>query len=488
MANKPAILLISGMDPQGCAGISSDIQTVQNHHAHPVPLLTGLTEQTQSGLSAMGALQAEQFMAQYQCCIADFAIKAIKIGLITDITIAHCIVDIIQQHPVPIVWDPVLTSSQHGATVSKEIQQYLLAELLPYVTVTTPNLPELSELTNLETNSHYAVNQASDYLLSLGAKSVLVKGGHAASEWAVDYFASYNTAFYSYTKKVNKSVRGTGCALASSLACHLAFDHDIRDGIILAKAYLQRGIRQCQQMGPYYTLYHGQTAPILQDMPRLCYQPEQIGQSYQFPKTPPQLGIYPVVDNADWVEKLVNEGIKTIQLRVKDLTTEQRQAEILKATKSSRDKQNIALFINDFWQDAITNKAFGVHLGQEDLDEANLKQIAQAGLCLGVSTHSYWELARALAINPSYIALGPIFETTSKQMPFAPQGIKRLQQWVSLLQDEYPVVAIGGINKQRAEKLKATGVSSVAMISAITKAENYQQVTRELIQCWTANV
>jgi len=127
---------------------------------------------------------------------------------------------------------------------------------------------------------------------------------------------------------------------------------------------------------------------------------------------------------------------------------------------------------------------YGVHLGQEDLHQANLSQIERAGLRLGVSTHSYWELARALAVNPSYIALGPVFETTSKVMPWPPQGIERVEQWHTLLNEQYPLVAIGGIDLNRARQLHATGVGSVAMISSITKAKDYQTMVRDLIAMW----
>lgn len=221
----------------------------------------------------------------------------------------------------------------------------------------------------------------------------------------------------------------------------------------------------------------------LEDMPRLCYKPELIGEQFEFPACPPRLGIYPVVDSHNWVQKLVAEGIETIQLRVKDQSPEDTREQINAAMRGLNGSA-VNFFVNDHWQIAIEAGAYGVHLGQEDLHDANLAAIAEAGLRLGISTHSYWELARALAVNPSYIALGPIYETTSKQMPFSPQGIDRLQQWVDILQQQYPVVAIGGINQQRAAELKPTGVGSVAMITAITLAEDYRQVTRDLVTLW----
>jgi hydroxymethylpyrimidine kinase/phosphomethylpyrimidine kinase/thiamine-phosphate diphosphorylase len=310
----------------------------------------------------------------------------------------------------------------------------------------------------------------------------LVKGGHADSDWAADYFSDSEAHFYCYQQKIAKDVRGTGCVLASSIVSHLAHGQDIRDAIVLAKAYLHQGIRQAERVGVYNVFHHSMADLQLEDVPKLCYDPTLIGTQFSFPKCPHCLGIYPVVDNSDWINKLVAEGIKTIQLRIKDITAETRREEIQKAVAVCDD--SIAFFVNDYWKAAIEEKAYGVHLGQEDLHDANLLEIEQAGLRLGVSTHSYWELARALAINPSYIALGPVFETTSKQMPFSPQGIERVKLWTKLLDGHYPLVAIGGIDLSRAKILKQTNVGSVAMISAITQAEDYKKATQDLINCW----
>jgi len=475
---KPVVLVIGGLDPQGCAGIAADIATVNHHGCHALPLVTALTQQTLAGLTDMGAVASDTFMAQYQCMVTDFKINAIKIGLIPDMTIARCIKQIVSAHDVPVVLDPVLASTSGGVAVSEQVQQFIMQQLLPMITVMTPNLPELQVLAGGKTSSE----QAATTLRQQGLQACLVKGGHADSDYASDYFASDQTAFYLYQAKYKTDVRGTGCVLASAIACQLATGHDLRDAVVLAKATISRGIRLAQQAGPYQVVDHSREQLELQDIPKLCYSPELIGKQFQFPSCPQRLGIYPVVDNSDWINKLINEDIKTIQLRIKDVSDDVKQSEIKKAVTVCDD--SIAFFVNDYWQMAIAANAYGVHLGQEDLHDANLIEIEQAGLRLGVSTHSYWELARALAINPSYIALGPVFETTSKQMPWQPQGIERVEQWTQLLGDSYPLVAIGGINQERAQQLKQTGVGSVAMISAITHADDYKQATQELIACW----
>jgi len=474
---KPAVLLIGGLDPQGCAGITADIQTVTTHQCHPVPLVTCLTEQTSQGLIHTGALTEDEFMGQYKACVADFDIAAIKIGLIPNLAIARCISQILEQHDVPIVLDPVLASTSGGIAVTDDVQQFIVQELLKKITLLTPNLPELTTLTQTD-----ELETATNKLLSAGLKACLVKGGHADSAWASDYFNDAENAFYVYQEKLDKDVRGTGCILASSIASHLAFGQDVRDAIVLAKSYLNQGIRQSKQLGCYSVFNHTMDALQLEDLPKLCYDKNLIGNQFNFPSCPQRLGIYPVVDSSDWIKKLIDENIKTIQLRIKEVTDDVRRQEIQKAVKYSDD--SIAFFVNDYWQLAIEENAYGIHLGQEDLHDASLIEIEQAGLRLGISTHSYWELARALAVNPSYIALGPVFETTSKQMPFAPQGIERVKLWTKLLGEKYPLVAIGGIDQKRAEILKKTGVGSVAMISVITKADNYKKATQDLVSSW----
>lgn len=482
--SKPAILLIGGLDPQGCAGLSVDIQTVQHHGAHPIPLVTCLTEQTQLGLTTMGALTAEKFMGQYHSCVADFDISAIKIGLIPNIEIAQCIGRILDNHAVPIVLDPVLTATSGGIAAGFKLIDFIRESLLKKITLLTPNLPELAILSDSSIESLEQADIAMHWFITNGLNACLVKGGHAESEWATDYFINLHSEFFCYHAKINKQVRGTGCVLASSITTHLAFGLDMRDAVVLAKAYLSRGIRLAEVIGPYQVLHHSSSDMELIDFPKLCYDYDLVGAMFHFPSCPDRLGIYPVVENEQWISRLLAEGITTIQLRMKKVDAKERIRQINAAVEHSKAYENSAFFVNDYWQDAIDAGAYGAHLGQEDLDDAKLIEIERAGLRLGISTHSYWELARALAVNPSYIALGPIFETTSKQMPFSPQGIKRLQLWIRLLEKHYPLVAIGGIDLHRAEQLHQTGVGSVAMISAITQAEDYQQTTRALLAVW----
>jgi len=203
------------------------------------------------------------------------------------------------------------------------------------------------------------------------------------------------------------------------------------------------------------------------------YQPD-------FPPVPFRLGLYPVVDSVTWIERLLQAGVKTLQLRIKDKRDEDVEPDVANAIALGR-RFGARLFINDYWQLAIKYQAYGVHLGQEDLETTDLSAIRNAGLRLGVSTHDDMEIDVALAARPSYIALGHVFPTQTKQMPSAPQGLEQLTRHIERLAD-YPTVAIGGISLERVPAVLKTGVGSVAVVSAITQAADWQAATAQLLQ------
>ncbi|EGP9760978.1 thiamine phosphate synthase [Escherichia coli] len=203
------------------------------------------------------------------------------------------------------------------------------------------------------------------------------------------------------------------------------------------------------------------------------YQPD-------FPPVPFRLGLYPVVDSVQWIERLLDAGVRTLQLRIKDRRDEEVEADVVAAIALGR-RYNARLFINDYWRLAIKHQAYGVHLGQEDLQATDLSAIRAAGLRLGVSTHDDMEIDVALAARPSYIALGHVFPTQTKQMPSAPQGLEQLARHVERLAD-YPTVAIGGISLPRAPAVMATGVGSIAVVSAITQAADWRLATAQLLE------
>ena len=192
------------------------------------------------------------------------------------------------------------------------------------------------------------------------------------------------------------------------------------------------------------------------------------------------IGFYPVVPTAEWVERLLGWGVRTIQLRIKaaDHTPASIAAGVMAAIKAGQAVPGAQVFINDHWQLALAGGAYGVHLGQEDLDIADIEVLRSSGMRLGLSTHTPAELARAHAVQPSYLAIGPVYPTTLKVMPYAPVGLDNLAAWAKLAKP-YPVVAIGGISLERMPGVLACGVDGVAVVSAVTLAADPQRAAIE---------
>lgn len=175
---------------------------------------------------------------------------------------------------------------------------------------------------------------------------------------------------------------------------------------------------------------------------------------------------YPIVDSADWVGRLAPLGIELVQLRLKAQPADVIRREVRVALAVCR-WQGVQLVVNDHWRIALDEGADFIHLGQQDLLEADLKAIRGHHMRLGISTHDHAELDSALAASPDYVALGPIYATARKQMPWAPQGLARIAEWKRLIGDR-PLVAIGGITLERAAGCFDAGADSIATIGDVT--------------------
>ena len=201
-----------------------------------------------------------------------------------------------------------------------------------------------------------------------------------------------------------------------------------------------------------------------------------------FVTCPQALGLYAVLPDADWVGRMAHAGVPTVQLRYKSDDAVAIAQEVRKAVAAVAGTPAL-LFINDHWREAIAAGAYGVHLGQEDLDaltHEELQTLRDSGLRLGVSTHGYAEMVRADAVGPSYIAMGAVFPTTLKKMATAPQGLGRLAAYAKLMKS-YPQVAIGGIGQEQFAEVLATGVGSIAVVRALVNADQPEKAAASLM-------
>lgn len=501
-AAKAIVWSIAGSDSGGGAGIQADLLTMRAFGVHGCSLITAITAQSSIEVALVEQVSEQMLAAQWQTLLADLPPVAIKIGLVASRTqqqqLAALLATLAEtlQQSIPVIVDPVLIASC-GDALTLEQSSNTLPELYSHASLLTPNLPELAALTGLPVTTPDEIIAATECLLAQGVRAVLVKGGHASGckYLALDYLATATQQYWLASPRIDtEHNHGTGCSLASAIASALALGYPLDDAIVLAKAYLNRGLSAAYATGQGAGTLSHLPLPIAVEHFPSWLNTAQVQALYQgatlsdlqptaaafAPLTYPDMGLYPVVDSVAWLSRLLPLGIKTIQLRIKAAADPAHLVAEITAAIALGKQYQAQVFINDHWQLALQLGAYGVHLGQEDLATADLHALQQAGIRLGISTHGYAELLRAKALQPSYIALGHIFPTKTKQMPSKPQGLARLAQYVQLAAP-FPTVAIGGINAERLSAVAATGVNSIAVVTAITEAAEPEQATQELM-------
>ncbi|WP_237058713.1 thiamine phosphate synthase [Microbulbifer sediminum] len=499
--HKPIVWSIAGSDSGGGAGIQADLLTFADFGCHGCTVITANTAQNTVEVAAVNAVSREVLTGQLETLERDLFPDAIKIGLIASAGQVLAVVEFLLRlkalAPVPVIYDPVAVASSGDSLAEGGIGELVVRELFPLCDLVTPNLHELEWLSRAPVDGAEQILHATRLLHAGDCRAVLVTGGHSeiqAGKIADLFWDGTRSDWFIGDKVTGGSTHGTGCTLSSAIAACMALGYPLRDACVVAKAYVQRGLRLGQGdrvgSGPG-PVGHCGWPDEMQDFPRVLLPEEEAAKAYgtfddagsclfacDFAGTgTAALGLYPVVDSVEWLEKLAEEGVKTLQLRIKQPAAGLR-TEVQRAVAVGR-KHALRLFINDHWQLAIDCGAYGVHLGQEDLQSADLRAIRAAGLRLGISTHGFYELLRAYRYRPSYLAIGAIFATDTKDMSDQLQGTAKLARMAALVGD-IPLVAIGGISIERAPAVVASGVGSIAAVSAITQAGDYRQAVRDL--------
>ena len=529
---RPIVWSIAGSDSGGGAGIQADLATLSNLGCHGCSVITTLTAQSSVAVTLTEAVSEDMLLAQLNALLGDLPPKAIKIGLLANQAQLQLLCDWLARHlpDVPLVVDPVMVASCGDALSKSTAMGAARLDYRPLAalaTVLTPNIHELALLSRSDIHDFPSWQDAATCLANELPCHLLAKGGDfeagIARGLAEDLLLFKDLPHSSglhqrqgfvlaSPRQASSNNHGSGCTLSSAIAAFLAHDWILPDALILAKAYINGALAQSYQVGrgpgplgrPGACLAAGFMPVIwpLEDYP--WANPAQVlgapwlaaptsadgvsakGVSAEGFKTlPHNLGIYPVVADAELLEALLKAGCHTIQLRLKEEVLPGSSAEqaIIRAIALGR-QYRARVFINDHWQLAIAHGAFGVHLGQEDLSQASLEAIQGAGLALGLSSHGYFEALLALRHRPSYLALGHIFATTTKVMPSLPQGLARLGAYSETFGSLLPTVAIGGIDEHNLDAVKHTGVANVAVVRAITEAAEPVTAFRHLTQSW----
>lgn len=462
----PIIWSVAGTDSGGGAGLAADQRAADAFGVHCCTVVASITAQSTTEVTHIEATPPEVLQAQLDTLAADMTPRVIKTGLLGSAenvrVLARFVDQLRAQRPLALVVDPVLRASTGAALADAELRATYRDLLLPRATVITPNQSEAVAL--LGEGSPEGIPAQARALRSLGCEAVVITGGDAAAltphaSLSLDWLDTpHAQGWLSLPRENTPHNHGTGCTFASALAAALALGWVLADAAVLAKMAATHALRHARTVGrgvgPVIAREGFGRDPSL--LPRLSLSPETPASWHTRPRaTAP--GVYAIVDSAERVRQCVQAGTRTVQLRIKrpsatpadDPSWRDQLAAEIGAAQAAADATGATLYINDHWQQALTLGARALHLGQEDLlslspaEHARLAQARDQGVALGLSSHCLWELCRAHALLPDYVACGPVWPTTTKDMPWVPQGLDNLAWWAHMA--PAPVVAIGGI-------------------------------------------
>lgn len=514
---------IGGTEANGLTGLAADLATAQDLQVPAAMIVSAVTVQPPGEHSMIQPVDGDLLRAQLDSLMPQGAPAVIKIGLLANQqqleTLAGWLASLRARQLSAgattswVLWDPVLRSSLNQPLTNIDDATALLQQ----TDLLTPNGPELAWLAGATLTDQPDREMACQRLWQHGVKAIWCKDGHgqdpdklteslwchpasnqAFKQWPAARLAEPLSgaggrgwpALSLQLSRLSVQYRGTGCSLATAIGCALCQPMLLPDAVFIASLYLQLALRQVP-LRPQQLPRPGWPTAAALHLPLQINHQHHSAHCTPFAPLQRAPGIYPVLSTLAQLEAVASSGISTVQLRLKDLPAHTLRQQISAAIAIGQQHQ-LQLFINDHWQLALELGAYGVHLGQEDLQSADLAAIQQAGLRLGISTHGYLELWQALQLRPSYVALGHVFATPTKSMPSLPQGLTTLsyqQRWCDAC--AIASVAIGGISALELSAVKACGVQGVAMVRAVTAytdprtgAADPATACRRLIQQW----
>ena len=526
---RARIWSLTASDCSAGAGMQADVAVAQAMGVDCATLVIAMTAQSSLGVRAIEPITLSMLDAQWTALLDDGWPQAVRLGWIPpDADLFRWLLQrlrLLQQRAIPIVWDPVLGATGGGLASWHRLADY--AALLALVDIVTPNSTELLRLTGSVDHSREGIFAAVQTVLAAGAKAVLITGIDAAQldlkdsdgqcyrqadPPLVDWYLSPRAfsvegdevtddvivdetdpeqqlapSFMLLHSRLPWSAHGTGCHLAAALAVGLASGWRRYDSVVLAVANTLVSLAAAsRRVSGYHQLFATDVRHRMFEqqgvrlLPVATASASPVVFTRSFPPLPKQLGLYGLVDNLPHLRRLLKLGIDSLQWRVKKPGPDYR-ADTWEAIRVCR-RAGVMLFINDDWQLALELGADGVHLGQEDLLEADLERLAEAGLMLGISTHSEWEILHALHYQPSYIAFGPVFKPLSKILKYPPLGCATLARWVQR-SGSVPLTCIGGITPETIQQVAATGIRSAAIVTALADDAELEQRLQQL-RCW----
>lgn len=517
MSRPPILWSIAGLDTAGGAGLSADQRAADAVGVHLCPVVAAMTAQHSMGVQAVQPVTSAWLDAQLRALMQDMPPAVIKTGLLGSAELVHVVarwVDRLRadhpERPVALVVDPVLNASAGGtAFASEAVLDAYQRHLLPRATLLTPNRAEARRLLGIPPSHEGPRDEVPDLaaaLRLLGAENVTITGGDAIGGdtlHCLDWIDTDQAHGWLCAPRVDTHHHhGTGCTFATGAAAALALGHPPADALVLAKMLTHHALTNShaagQGPGPVIATlgfahgvrHGGAPLPWLglgRELPwRLLHGAADETPLFQAFE-PPADGLYGIVDTGERITQALHAGLRCVQLRHK--ARQGVRAHLDQAIDASQ-QAGAALFINDHWRETLAalpppdsgpNARVGLHLGQEDLltlgttDRRTLLD-SRHRLMLGLSSHSLWELARAAGCGASLIACGPVLPTTTKDMPWRPQGEDNLRWWVA--HSPVPVVAIGGLlTAAEVRRFAACGPAALCVVRGLGTDAHALQAT-----------
>jgi hydroxymethylpyrimidine kinase/phosphomethylpyrimidine kinase/thiamine-phosphate diphosphorylase len=474
----PLIWSIAGTDSGGGAGLAADQRAADALGVHLCPVVAAVTAQNTVTVAGVEAMPPALLHAQLKALAVDLPPRVIKTGLLGNAAnarvVAHWVDRLRERGPVDLVIDPVLRASTGARLADGDLIQAYREDLLPRASAITPNRHEALALLGLPESSAWQVPDQALALQALGPQTVCITGGDANGTLANDWLLSpHASGWLSLPRVDTPHQHGTGCTFASALAAALARGFVSADAAVLAKMATTHALRRARAVG------HG-AGPVIAGpgfgrdpvlLPRLSLD-ESAPAKWPTRERASDPGVYAIVDSAERAEAVLcaRPTVGTLQLRMKrpeglgESDWRTLLGKSITRCQRAADAAGVRLVVNDHWQAALSAGARALHLGQQDLlaltpaERQELQAARNQGVQLGLSSHSLWELCRAAALQPDLIACGPVWPTTTKAMPWVPQGPDNLAWWAHMA--PAPVVGIGGILAP--EQLQAVAAAGAA--------------------------
>ena len=499
LQEKPIVWSIAGTDSGGGAGLAADQRAADAFGVHLCPVVAAVTAQNSVGVARIEPVAVDLLDAQLAALARDLPPRAIKTGLLGSVAAVETVarwVDRLRaeaggadgERAVALVVDPVFGASTGAHFADAAVRQAYRDLLLPRATLITPNRAEAAALLDLGAPASPSAEEVPAMARALrsgdgrGPEAVCITGGDSpdADGMAIDWVDTGHARGWLALPRIATAHRhGTGCTFGSAAAAALARGFVAADALVLAKmataAALRHGYAAGAGAGPVHARPGFARDP--QNLPQMSF-----GEAPRFASiaagvsgvSADDFGLYGIVSTVEQLQGALAAGIRTVQLRIKapphaDGRWEDDLRRAAAAAVAACRAAGATLFLNDHWRLAIALGADGVHLGQEDLaalGESGRAELARSGIALGVSSHSLWELARARGLAPRYIACGPVLPTTTKEMPWHPQGPENLAWWCAMA--GRPVTAIGGIlDPEDVFEAARCGAAGVCVVRAL---------------------